>query len=221
MDIILAVIMGVALSAACGFRVFVPLLVAAIGVRTGDIAVAESFAWIGSDAAIILLAVATAMEIAAYYIPWLDNALDLVATPVAVVAGTLVTATFIVDMSPMFRWTVAVIAGGGIAGTIQMATVGVRALSTATTAGLANPIVSTAETAISTTLAILAIVVPVAALIAIVLVGYLLYRRITRARLAMGQFAANATLESAVLQPGLDQQASRIQVASVVVEPQA
>lgn len=220
MDIILAVIMGVALSAACGFRVFVPLLVAAIGIRTGDIAVAESFSWIGSDAAIVLLAVATALEIAAYYIPWLDNAMDLAATPVAIIAGTLVTATFIVDMSPMFRWTIAVIAGGGVAGTIQLATVGIRAVSTATTGGLANPIVSTAETAISTTLAILAIVVPIVALVALVLIAVLFYRRITRGRRLAGARLSShepTLIDNLASSPT---QTGRLRVASVVVDPQ-
>lgn len=216
MDIILAVIMGVALAAACGFRVFVPLLVAAIGVRTGDIAVAQSFSWVGSDAAIVLLSVATALEIAAYYIPWVDNALDLIATPVAIVAGTLVTATFIVDMSPMFRWTVAIIAGGGIAGTVQLATVGVRALSTATTGGLANPIVSTTETAVATTLAILAIVVPIAALAAVVVIGVLLYRRITRSKRSVASLSAQPI--TVIEAPGQSQ--PRIAVASVVVDTQ-
>lgn len=218
MDIILAVIMGVALSAACGFRVFVPLLVAAIGVRTGDIAVAESFAWVGSDASILLLAVATALEIAAYYVPWVDNALDLLATPVAIVAGTLVTATFIVDMSPMLRWTVAAIAGGGVAGTVQLATAGVRAISTATTGGLANPLVSTAEAAVSTTLAIMAIVVPIVALLTLCLVGWVLYRRITRGRRQAAMLASSGANTSAY--ETLDPSLGRISVASVVVEPQ-
>ena len=184
MDLILAVLMGVALAAACGFRIFVPLLVAAIGVRSGDIAVTQSFAWVGSDAALVLLGVATTFEVLAYYVPWVDNALDLVATPVAVVAGTLVTASFIVDMSPMFRWTLAILAGGGIAGTVQLATAGVRAISTATTGGLANPIVSTTETAMATVLAILAVVVPIIAAMLLAVVMIWIVRRIHRVRVA-------------------------------------
>jgi hypothetical protein len=185
MDILLAIFMGIALSAACGFRVFVPLFVAAIGVRTGDIQVIESFAWIGSDAALVLLGVATTAEVLGYYVPWVDNALDTIATPAAIVAGTLVTASFIVDMNPMFRWSIALIAGGGVAGTIQMATVGVRALSTAATGGLGNPIVSTVETATSTVLAILAIVVPILAIVLIAVIGVMIARRVMRTRLAL------------------------------------
>jgi hypothetical protein len=185
MDILLAIFMGIALSAACGFRVFVPLFVAAIGVRTGDIQVIESFAWIGSDAALVLLGVATAAEILGYYVPWVDNALDTIATPAAIVAGTLVTASFIVDMNPMFRWTIALIAGGGVAGTIQMATVGVRALSTATTGGLGNPIVSTAETATSTVLAILAIVLPILTVLIVTIIGVMIVRKVVRSRKAL------------------------------------
>ena len=182
MDILLAIFMGIALSAACGFRVFVPLFVAAIGVRTGDIQVIESFSWIGSDAAIVLLGVATFVEILGYYVPWVDNALDTIATPAAIVAGTLVTASFITEMSPMFRWSIAIIAGGGVAGTIQVATVGLRALSSAATGGLANPLVSTTETATSTVLAILAIVVPLLAMLLLGVVAYLIIRRVVKNR---------------------------------------
>lgn len=194
MDILLAILMGTALSAACGFRVFVPLFVAAIGVRTGDIQVIESFKWIASDATIVLLGVATAMEILAYYVPWVDNALDTIATPAAMIAGTLVTASFIVDVSPTFRWTMAAIAGGGVAGAVQMVTVTARALSTATTGGLGNPIVSTTETAASTFIAVLTIVLPIlAGAIVLSIVGYIAYRLIRRrmqATEAMAQLQA-------------------------------
>lgn len=193
MDILLAVLMGVALAAACGFRVFVPLLVAAIGVRTGDIQVTESFAWVGSDATLVLLAVATALEILGYYVPWVDNALDTLATPLAVVAGTLVTASFIVEMSPMMRWSIAVIAGGGVAGVVQVATTSLRAVSTITTGGLANPIVSTAETAASTTIAILAIALPLVAGALIILVAYFLGRGVLRLRRRQSSLALPAS----------------------------
>jgi hypothetical protein len=98
-----------------------------------------------SDTALIALGLATALEIGGYYIPWLDHALDTLSSPAAVVAGTLITASVITDMDPFLRWSLALIAGGGIAGLVQGTTVTTRALSTASTAGLANPLVATGE----------------------------------------------------------------------------
>jgi hypothetical protein len=182
MDMVLAVVMGVALSAACGFRVFVPVLIAAVAVRTGDVHVAQSFQWIGSTPALVLLSVATGLEMLGYCVPWVDHGLDALMTPAAVVAGTLLTASFITGMSPMFHWTLAVIAGGGAAAAVQLATVGVRAVSTATTGGLANPIVSAVETTTSFVVAILAIAAPFVGIALVMLVVAWFVRRRLKAR---------------------------------------
>ena len=145
METFLSLLIGIGLSAACGFRVFVPLLVVSIASHTGHLHLSSGFEWMGSDAALIAFAVATVLEVAAYYIPWLDNLLDTIASPAAVIAGTLVTASLVADMSPFLKWTLAVIAGGGIAGLVQGTTVVTRGASTASTCGLANPILATAE----------------------------------------------------------------------------
>src|ERR1043165_6439860 len=145
METLLAICAGLGLSAACGFRVFVPMLVMSIAVHAGHLNVAPGFAWIGTTPALIAFSCATALEIGGYYIPWLDHFLDTVATPAAVVAGTIVTASMVTDVSPFLRWTLAAIAGGGIAGAVQGTTVLARGVSLATTGGLGNPIVATVE----------------------------------------------------------------------------
>ena len=173
METVLSLLIGIGLSAACGFRVFVPLLVVSIAANTGHLTLAKSFAWMGSDTALIAFAVATVLEITAYYIPWLDNLLDTVASPAAVVAGTIITASLVADLSPFLKWTLAVIAGGGVAGLVQGTTVFTRATSTATTGGFANPILATAELGGSVVTSIMSIVAPVAAiLLAITLVAF-------------------------------------------------
>jgi hypothetical protein len=173
METILSLLIGIGLSAACGFRVFVPLLVVSIAANTGHLTLARSLAWIGSDTALITFAVATTLEIIAYYVPWLDNALDTVASPAAIVAGTIITASLVADLSPFLRWTLAVIAGGGVAGLVQGTTVLTRAASTATTGGFANPILATAELCGSVVTSIMSIVAPVAAiLLAVTLVAF-------------------------------------------------
>jgi LPXTG-motif cell wall-anchored protein len=152
MEAILSIMMGVALSATCGFRVFVPLLAVNIGTRAQDangqplIELAGGFDWLSSDIALMVFVVATLFEIGGYYIPWIDNLLDTIASPAAIVAGTVITASFITGMDPWLQWLLGVIAGGGAAGAVQATTVVTRAASTVTTGGLGNPIVASVET---------------------------------------------------------------------------
>ena len=177
METLLSVIIGLGLSASCGFRIFVPLLVMNIAAWSGHLTLSQGFEWIGSYYALVAFATATTIEILAYYVPWLDNFLDAIAAPAAVIAGTVVTASVIGDMPPFLRWTLAVIAGGGIAGIVQGATVSLRASSTATTGGAGNFLVSTGELVGSTITAILAIFVPILSVILVAVISILIFRR--------------------------------------------
>src|SRR5207237_4704081 len=161
METLLSICLGIGLSAACGFRIFVPLLVMSIAALSGHLSLAHGFEWIGSYPALISFSVATCLEIAGYYIPWLDHLLDTMATPAAIVAGTIITASMVTEVSPLLKWTLAIIAGGGVAGLVQGTTVLVRGASGVTTGGLANPVVSTLELAGSIVTSILALVAPV------------------------------------------------------------
>jgi len=169
MELALSILIGLGLSAACGYRVFVPFLVLSIAAMTGHVSLAEGFAWIGTSYALIAFAVATVLEVLAYYIPWVDNVLDVAATPVAIVAGIVLTASVLTDVSPFLRWSLAVVAGGGVAGAIQATTVVVRGASSATTGGLGNPVVATGELGGSLLTSVLAVVVPVAAVLLVAL----------------------------------------------------
>ena len=167
-EILLGLITGLGLAAACGFRVFVPLLVASIAIRAGAVEVAPGFAWIGSTPATIGFGFATLLEIGGYYLPGVDHFLDALATPAAVVAGTLVTAAFLTDVDPWLRWSLAAVAGGGIAGAVQAGTVLVRGASGITTMGLANPVVATAELAGSSAAAVMTLIAPFLVVAAVV-----------------------------------------------------
>lgn len=165
MEFILALAIGIGLSAACGFRIFVPLLGLGIAARAGLVPLSSGFEWIGSPVAIGAFGVATLLEVGAYYIPWLDNLLDTISTPVAVVAGVIVTASVMVEVSPFLRWSLAIIAGGGIAGTVQTGTTVARGTSTVTSAGFANPLLSTGELVGAIVTTILSILLPMLAAI--------------------------------------------------------
>jgi hypothetical protein len=168
-ETVLSILVGIALAAACGFRVFVPMLVMSVASYAGHLSLSSGFEWIGTLPALIAFGAATIVEIAGYYIPWVDHLLDVIATPAAVVAGAVAMASSMVGLDPFLHWTLAIIAGGGVAGLIQGFTGITRVASTATTGGVGNPVVSTAEAGGSITLSILAIVVPLLAA-AIVLV---------------------------------------------------
>lgn len=187
MEALLSVCVGIGLSAACGFRVFVPLLIMSIASLSGHLTLAHGFEWIGTYPALIAFAVATCLEIAGYYIPWLDHLLDTIATPAAIVAGIIVTASAVADMSPFLKWTLAVIAGGSTAGLVQGATVVARGASTLTTAGLGNPLVATLELAGAVTTSVLAIVVPLLA------VGLVIVVLVIAARTLVRKFRAGPT----------------------------
>jgi len=145
MDTLTSIFLGIGLSAACGFRVFVPMLFISAAAISGHLTLASGFQWLGTYPALLTFAVATVLEIGGYYIPWLDHLLDTLATPAAIVAGCVVTAAMVTKMDPLLKWTLAIIAGGGVAGLVQGSTVLARASSTATTAGLGNPIFATIE----------------------------------------------------------------------------
>jgi hypothetical protein len=164
-EIFLSICIGVGLSAACGFRVFVPLLCLSAAAHFGHLHLSPAFAWIGSLPAMIAFGVATALEIAAYYVPWVDNLLDTIAVPLATVAGIVVTASVVTDIDPFWKWTLAVIAGGGMATTTQIATTKARVTSSATTGGLANPVLATVENILSTILSVVSVIWPVVALV--------------------------------------------------------
>jgi len=183
MDFALSVCLGIGLAAACGFRVFVPLLGLSIAALAGYLELNESFAWAGTWPALACFLTATILEIGAYYIPWLDNALDSVTTPAAVIAGTLITASVLTDMPPLARWSLALIAGGGTAGLIQSATVALRGTSTATTAGTGNWIVATVELVAALFSTILSIFFPVIAVLLVLSIGLALATAVRRRKL--------------------------------------
>ncbi len=176
---IYAISLGIALSACCGFRVFLPLLAASLGAYFKWIPLNEGMDWMGTLPAIISFGTAALLEIGGYYISFVDNLLDTIATPLAVVAGTVVAASFlpIGELDPLLKWGLGIIAGGGAAGTIQLGTGLLRLFSTKTTAGTANPVLATGENLAAITGSIASILIPiVTALLLVLLVFYILFR---------------------------------------------
>ncbi len=182
METILSLCLGLGLAAACGLRVFIPVLAVGAAARLGYVELGDGFVWLASTPALVTLGVATLLEVAAYHVPWLDHLLDTLASPLAVVAGVLLSASVFVHLDPVARWTLALIAGGGLAASTQATTVAARHLSTLGTGGLINPLLASFEAMGAAGLAVLAIVLPLLALLLVVLVLLGTWRILRRRR---------------------------------------
>ena len=175
-ETIFSIIIGIGLAASVGFRIFVPLFALSLASFYGIIPLNESWEWVGSSTAIIILGIATIVEILAYFIPWLDNLLDTIAVPLAAVAGTAVMVATVSNLDPTITWALAIIAGGGTATAIKGSTSTTRLASTATTAGIENPVISTVETGTSIIMSVFSIFIPILAIILVVLIFWILFK---------------------------------------------
>lgn len=176
MVILMSFFLGLGLAASAGFRVFLPLLAMSLAAHFNFIPLAESWAWVGSVSAILALAVASVIEILAYYIPWVDNMLDTISVPLAGVAGTMLMAVALTDVSPFLQWGLAIIAGGGAASTISATSATTRMASSVATAGVGNPIVSTIETATAFFLSAVSILIPFLGFLMVLMVLFFIYK---------------------------------------------
>jgi hypothetical protein len=149
MTIFLALCAGLGLSAACGLRVFLPLFVAAVAVRAGGLAVGSQFDWLGSNAAIVVFGTATAVEIVGFLIPWVDHVLDLLAAPLAAIAGSVLMCSQLLTLSvtsvdgtavepllnPAVAWSLGIIVGAATASGVEAASIAGRLSSSVLTIG--------------------------------------------------------------------------------------
>jgi hypothetical protein len=180
MEALLGVALGIGLAAATGLRAFLPLFIAGMAARADLIPLTDTFAWLETTPALLTLGVAAVVETLAYYVPGLDHLLDLLASPAALVAGVAAAASVMTDMPPHVRWPLAIIAGGGVAGLTKGGAALVRAKTGLATAGVANPIVSTAETLGALGLTALAIAVPILVLLAVIVLVFAAMGRTAR-----------------------------------------
>jgi hypothetical protein len=181
LETIFSICLGIGLASASGFRVFLPVFALSLASYFNVIPLNESWAWIGGMPALISFGAAMVFEIFGYYIPFVDNLLDTIATPLAAIAGFVVMASTMVDVSPTITTILAIIAGGGTATAIQGLTATTRLASSVKTAGVGNPVVSTAETGTATVLSAFSIFLPVVAIVLVVIIFgimYWLYKKI-------------------------------------------
>lgn len=178
---------GLALAAAAGFRIFVPLLALSLAAHGGWVELSPSFAWLATTSASVALATAMILEIAAYYVPFFDNMLDTLAAPVAVLAGIVASASLLTDLPPWLQYSIAIVGAGGTAGVVHASTSVLRLKSSALTAGLGNPVIATLELIGSILIAVLALLAPVIALVLAVVLVVVVTKRFNAWRLGSGR----------------------------------
>lgn len=182
-NFLLALCLGLGLSAACGFRIFVPPFAVSLAGMQGVIELSADWQWLANPITAIALGIATTIEVLAYFIPWVSNALDAVELIAAPIAGMLLTASslsMVGDIDPVLMWTVAAIVGGGTAELVEGTTTLTRLVTASATGGLGNPVVATMELLSAAVLSLLAILAPVFALILVLGLTIFCWRQVRR-----------------------------------------
>jgi len=180
------VAMGLSLAACAGLRAFLPLLAVGLAGRLDWIPLTSHFEWLESTPSLLVFSVAVVAELLADKVPWLDHMLDLLQTFVKPIAGVIAVAAVLHELTPLQGAVLALVLGGGVAGAVHLGKANLRLLSTASSAGLANPVVSVAEDGGAWGLALAAIWIPlIAATVLIVLflvTIWFLYKKRSRLR---------------------------------------
>lgn len=182
---IVPAMLGLGLAASTGLRTFLPLLMLALATRFGwfGIELHEQMQWLHADAAIVSLGVAAVLEFVADKAPVLDNALSGLGLIVRPLAAALAAGSLFVGVDPLLAAVAGVIVGAPTALAFNAAQGGVRLASTATTGGLANPVLSLFEDVLAFFTALFALLAPVLVpvlLVILTLIVGLAARRVRR-----------------------------------------
>jgi hypothetical protein len=180
-EIVPSVALGIGLAACAGLRAWLPLLLAGALARFGFIELGPAFRFIASNRALVLFGAATLVEIVGDKFPAVDHALDALSTVLRPAAGTLLAASVMWQVSdPLTALALGAAVGAPAALVPHAAKSLLRAGSTALTGGLANPVLSFVEDVAAVVLFILAVVVPVLVAAGLMLVAFLVVRRLAR-----------------------------------------
>lgn len=176
LSLTLALLAGIAVSAACGLRAFLPLLALGLGARFFGLELQPALRWLTGDLSLVALGSATVLEIAGDKIPAVDHALDVVATFVRPVTAAIATYGLLVHWPSPWAQIVAV-ALGGSALALHAAKANTRVGSSLLSFGLVNPLLSVAEDIVSFGLVAIAFLAPLLVALLLLLVFLWLTRR--------------------------------------------
>ena len=180
-ETLLSLATGLGLSTAAGFNAYLPLLITGILARTTDlITLAAPFDRLEEPVVLGAIAAIGVIDFVGDKVPPVDHVLHAVGLVVAPVSGAVLalSATSDTDVVP----AVALIIGVLAAEATQGARTSVRPLSTVTTGGVGNPVLSLGEDGLSATLSFAAIIVPLVALVLVAAIVVLMVWAVRRVR---------------------------------------
>jgi len=176
------VAMGIGLAASAGLRAFLPLVGVGLAGRLDLLELSESFSWLESWPALVVFGAAVVAELLGDKFPFVDHLLDTVQLVVKPLAGALVMATVVEDWTPLYATVFWIAAGGSLAGFVHLAKAKLRLISTTTTGGIGNPLVSVLEDLGAVVGTLAAIAVPLLALAILGLFAVMAWRLLRRLR---------------------------------------
>ncbi|QCH25392.1 DUF4126 domain-containing protein [Mycobacteroides salmoniphilum] len=180
-----AILGAFGLSGAAGLNAWLPLLAVGAADRFGWIELGSSYGWLSSTPALVVLAVIFVLDLVGDKIPALDSVLHAVGTFIAPASGAILF-TAETSLSSNLPPAVAAILGAITAGSVHAGRTVARPFVTGTTAGVGNPVVSTAEDGTSLVLTILALALPILAFVVVLMLmvalGWVAFRAIRWAR---------------------------------------
>lgn len=175
MDLYLKILIGLGLSAASGFRLFVPFAVLSIFTISGIYNTTSTPYIFSSDLFLVIFIILSVSEVLLFYNPWIDNMLDLISTPASIFSGIILTYFVLYDTEIYLRLLISVILGGLVSLNVQLLTVKARSSTSIFSKGNGNQIVSTIENISSIFISILVLKFPLAGIFVSAIIIYLIY----------------------------------------------
>ena len=181
---VLPALLGLGLASATGLRTFLPLLMLAFAARFEmfGVRLIDQMDWLVSWPAIAALGIAAVAEFAGDKVPAIDHALNAVGYVTRPVAGAVAAGSVFWAVDPAAAAIAGIIVGAPAALAFNAAQTGVRVGSTATTAGLGNPVVSFIEDVLAFLTVIIAFLAPILIPIVMIVFAVLVFRLARRIR---------------------------------------
>ncbi len=193
---VLAILLGLGLSASTGLNTFIPLLLLSGAARfnIAGIELGEKFGWLTSDVGLTVLIVAAVAEVLADKIPAVDHFLDTIGTFIRPAAATIATAAALTgaDVDPTIAAIVGFVVGTPTSLAFHTMKAGTRVVSSGATFGCANPVLSLIEDVVSIAFSVLAIFAPIVVPFVLVVLSLALWHVLKRARRASAASAGSA-----------------------------
>jgi hypothetical protein len=174
MDATLALFSALGLSTAAGLNAYIPMLVVGLLARyTSLIHLSSPYDLLTNPWVLLGLAVVALLDLIGDKIPGIDHALHLLGVVISPVAGAIV--ALAAASSGSVDPTLAAVAGLIMAGLTHGTRMAARPVATAATIGTANPVISALEDGISLVMSLVAVVLPVLAIVLVVALGATLW----------------------------------------------